>query len=93
MINLKIGAHILVSGKVQGVFFRASTAQKARQQGLTGWVMNLPDGRVEAVVEGEKERVDQMVVFCKQGPRDAKVETFALVWQPYTGRFSGFEEK
>jgi len=90
---LKVRARILMSGRVQGVFFRASIAQKARQRGLTGRVMNLPDGRVEAVVEGEKDMVDQIVAFCKQGPIDAKVETVGLVWEPYTGSFNGFETR
>ncbi len=78
---------------MQGVFFRASTAQKAKQRSLTGWVMNLPDGRVEAVVEGEKDLVDQLVAFCKQGPKGAKVERVGLAWEPYTGSFSGFETR
>ena len=55
--------------------------------------MNLPDGRVEVVVEGEKDMVDQIVAFCKQGPKGAKVETVSLVWEPYTGSFSGFETR
>jgi len=57
----KIRAHILVSGIVQGVFFRANTAEKARELSLLGWVKNLPDGRVEAVFEGEKEKIEEII--------------------------------
>ena len=59
---------VLISGRVQGVFFRACTKEKAEELGLAGWVQNLPDGRVEAVFEGEKSRVDKMVAWCYQGP-------------------------
>jgi len=55
--------------------------------------MNLSDGRVEAVVKEEKETIDQIVAFCKQGPEDAKVKTADVVWEPYTGSFSRFETR
>ncbi len=58
---MKIRVHIFVSGKVQGVFFRSSTRDKAKHLGLTGWVRNLEDGRVEAVLEGDKEHIEKMV--------------------------------
>lgn len=54
-------AHIFVSGRVQGIFFRSSTQKKARELGLTGWVRNLQDGRVEAVFEGEKDKIEKMI--------------------------------
>jgi len=60
--------HVFVTGRVQGVFFRAETKSKADSLNLTGWVRNLPDGRVETVFEGEKERVDTMIEWCRQGP-------------------------
>jgi len=90
---LKVRFHILVSGRVQEVFFRSSTTQEARKRGLTGGIMNLFDGRVEAVVKEEKETIDQIVAFCKQGPEDAKVKTADVVWEPYTGSFSRFETR
>jgi acylphosphatase len=66
--------HLFISGRVQGVFFRAFTEAKATSLHLAGWVKNLPDGRVEAVFEGEKSRVDKMVAWCYQGPPASKVE-------------------
>lgn len=66
--------HVLVSGRVQGVFFRAATRDKATQLGLTGWVRNLADGRVEARVEGEPAALEQMLHWLRQGPSAAVVE-------------------
>jgi acylphosphatase len=68
-----VRAHVFVSGNVQGVFFRQETRNRARSRGLTGWVKNLPDGRVEAVYEGPEDAVDQMVEWCRSGPRWAEV--------------------
>jgi acylphosphatase len=65
---------VLVSGRVQGVFFRDSCSRRARELGVCGWVRNLPDGRVEAVFEGEAQAVEQMVRWCHVGPRLARVE-------------------
>jgi acylphosphatase len=62
-----------VSGRVQGVFFRAETQDRARSLGLDGWVRNAPDGTVEAVFEGDPERVESMVAWCRRGPRGAEV--------------------
>ena len=58
--------------------------------GVTGWVRNLPDGRVEAVFEGEKEAVEYMIEFCKRGPPAAKVEKVEVIWEPYKGEFESF---
>lgn len=63
-----------ISGRVQGVFFRYRAAEEARSEGLTGWVRNLPDGRVEAVFEGPAEAVDRLVAWCRRGPQGARVE-------------------
>lgn len=68
------GYHVLVRGRVQGVFFRASTQEKANELGLAGWVRNLPDGRVEARVEGERDAVNEMLAWLRQGPPAAEVE-------------------
>lgn len=65
---------VLVSGHVQGVFFRASASDVAQRLGLTGWASNLPDGRVEAVFQGDDERVEEAVTFCHQGPPGARVD-------------------
>jgi acylphosphatase len=65
---------VLVSGSVQGVFFRSSTADRAEQLGLTGWVRNLPDGRVAAEFQGPAEAVEEILAFCARGPSEATVE-------------------
>lgn len=64
----------VISGKVQGVFFRANTRKKALEKNVTGWVKNRPDGKVEAVFEGDKKDVEKMVDFCHEGPERARVE-------------------
>jgi acylphosphatase len=83
-------SHVLVSGKVQGVFFRSSTKDKAEELGLSGWVRNLSDGRVEAVFEGEKEDVDTMVEWCRKGPEHARVTGVEIIREEYQGEFRGF---
>jgi acylphosphatase len=67
-------AHVFVTGKVQGVFFRANTRDTARERGVDGWVKNLDDGRVEAVFEGDEETVEAMVEWCHTGSPQARVE-------------------
>jgi acylphosphatase len=67
-------ARVVVSGRVQGVFFRVSCARLATQAGLGGFVRNLPDGRVEAVFEGPSDRVEEMVAWCRTGPEPARVD-------------------
>ncbi|MGZ4257799.1 MAG: acylphosphatase [Gaiellaceae bacterium] len=66
--------HVLVRGRVQGVFFRAEARGRAESLGVAGWVRNLPDGSVEAVFEGEAARVESMVDWCRRGPAGAEVE-------------------
>ncbi len=84
-------AHLYVSGQVQGVFFRDSARQRAERLGLTGWVKNLPDGRVEALFEGPSERVREMVRWCEQGPQQATVENVKTEFQASKGDLTGFE--
>lgn len=67
-------AHVFVSGRVQGVFYRANTRENARDRGVDGWVKNLEDGRVEAVFEGPTEAVEEMVEWCHTGSPAAHVE-------------------
>ncbi len=83
--------HIVISGVVQGVFFRHHTRKNALRLGLTGWVKNLPDGRVEAVFEGEASQVTQMIEWCRTGPPAARISDIALIHEEATGRFSDFE--
>jgi acylphosphatase len=84
-------AHVLVSGQVQGVFFRDSTRQKAEALGLAGWVKNTPDGQVEALFEGPSERVKEMVRWCEEGPQRASVENVDTNFESAGGDLEGFE--
>ena len=90
---MPVRAHVYVSGLVQGVFFRWHTREEALRLGVKGWVRNLPDGRVEAVFEGEKEAVEQMLEFCRRGPPGAEVENVEVRWEKPTGEFSTFKIK
>lgn len=87
---MKARAHIYVGGYVTGVFFRYHTQELAQRLGVTGWVRNLHDGRVEAVFEGERAKVEEMVEFCRRGPSRATVTDAKLKWEEYRGEFSGF---
>jgi len=82
---------VFVSGDVQGVNFRAECAREARRLGLVGWVRNLPDGRVEAVFEGEEEPVGRMMQWCSKGPTHAGVEHVAAAEEPPQSSEDGFE--
>lgn len=85
-------AHLHISGTVQGVGFRASTRREATDRGVRGWVQNLPDGRVEAVFEGEESDVEGMVDWCRTGPSTASVEDVSVEYEDPTG-VQGFEIK
>lgn len=84
-------AHVFISGKVQGVFFRAYTRDKALELGLKGWVRNLRDGRVEAVFEGEKDRVEEMLRWCHKGSPYARVTNVEVHWKDPAGDLHSFE--
>ena len=81
---------VFISGRVQGVFYRAYTRDQAVARGLTGWVRNLPDGRVCAVFEGDREKIESMLAWCRQGPPYAAVDEVLPDWQPYQGEFQDF---
>lgn len=87
---MQVRAHVLVSGRVQGVFFRSATKQKAEHYGVKGWVRNLADGRVEAVFEGEEDAVKAMIEFCRRGPPSAIVTNVDVSWETVTGEFNAF---
>lgn len=74
--------HVFVSGEVQGVNFRQEIADKANEQGVTGWVRNLPDGRVEAVLEGPRDEVYRVVGLCRAGPKGARVMNVQVDREP-----------
>ncbi len=88
---MKVRAHVFISGRVQGVFFRDNTRQKARQLGVTGWVRNLPDGRVEAVFEGDEDAVKKIIEWCHIGPPAARVDNVEVIYEPYKGEFDSFK--
>ncbi|HKR72591.1 MAG TPA: acylphosphatase [Candidatus Nitrosocosmicus sp.] len=83
--------HIFVSGKVQGVYYRQNTLQKAQELCIVGWVRNLSDGRVESVMEGSKVNIDKMLAWCKQGPLDAKVEEVKIIDEEFKNEFLTFD--
>ena len=85
--------HVIISGRVQGVFFRAETQRAAKGFNLTGWVRNMADGRVEAVFEGEDINVDKMIAWCHIGPPAARVEEVLTKEEPCIGEFRDFNIK
>jgi len=87
----KARAHVFVAGRVQGVLFRLNTRKEAGRLGVSGWVRNLADGRVEAVFEGNEQNVEQMVNWTRKGPIWAKIDDFSVVWEDYSGEFTAFE--
>lgn len=89
-VSRMVRAQILVTGRVQGVFFRAFAQERAVALGLTGWVKNLPDGRVEVLAEGEQSQVDELIAVLKQGPPLSYVERAEVLWQDYLGEFDNF---
>ncbi len=82
--------HMIVRGRVQGVFFRQSTAQQARGLGLAGWVANLASGEVEIVAEGAREKLEALCVWASRGPRHANVEGVESRWEEFRNEFGGF---
>ena len=84
---------VVISGIVQGVFFRAAARRAAADLNLTGWVRNMDDGRVEAVLEGEDADVNKMIEWCKIGPPSARVENVTTAEEHYTGGFLDFNIK
>ncbi len=90
---MKKTVNVVVSGKVQGVWFRANTKNKAEQLGVTGWVKNSPGGTVEACFEGDEHQVQEMIEWCHRGPPRAKVEKVEVKNQESTRGFDNFSIK
>jgi acylphosphatase len=82
---MDVRAHVFVSGMVQGVSFRWYATEQARAHGVSGWVRNLDDGRVEAVFEGRESAVEAMVAWCRTGPRHARVSDVDVQWEEPEG--------
>jgi acylphosphatase len=83
-------AHVVISGRVQGVYFRAETQRAAQRLGVTGWVRNRPEGTVEALFEGSSEAVQQAVKWCWQGSPHSHVEDVQVKWEDFSGEFDRF---
>ncbi len=86
----KVRARVIVRGRVHGVFFRYSTQEMAKQLGVFGWVKNRWDGAVEAVFEGDQDRVKEMIEWCRKGPPGAYVQRVDTDWGEYLGEFDRF---
>jgi len=86
-----VRAHVFIEGKVQGVFYRSWTRSMAESFGLTGWIKNLEDGRVEAVFEGETEKVEEMIAKSKEGSKAAEVKHVDIMWEEAEGNFVEFK--
>lgn len=86
----QVRARVIIEGRVQGVFFRDSTRQEAQRLGVTGWVRNRRDGSVEALLEGEEEKVQALIRWCEHGPPLAQVRRVSVEWEDYQGEFKGF---
>ena len=83
--------HLVIRGRVQGVWYRASAGKEARRLGLAGWVRNLPDGAVELAAEGPSEALDALIAWCWKGPPLARVDDIKIERGEATGEFWGFE--
>jgi len=79
-----------IYGRVQGVFFRAETLKQANKLALTGWVQNNNNGTVQAIAEGDKQSIDQLISWCEEGSSAAAVDKVDVSWLPYTGEFKEF---
>jgi len=89
--QVKTRVHLYISGRVQGVFFRDSAQQTAQSCGVTGFVKNLRDSRVELIAEGEDEAIKKLIQWCHSGPPAANVESVEMHHEPYSGEFPDFE--
>lgn len=83
--------HLFIEGRVQGVFYRAFTRNVASKLGLNGWVRNLYDGRVEAVLEGDRSLIEQAILECRKGPSGSYVSDIEVEWEDFSGDLRGFE--
>jgi len=86
----KVRAHLIIKGRVQGVFFRVETQRAMAPLGVHGWVRNLPDQTVEALLEGSEENVRKGIEWCRLGPPAAHVTDVVISWEPYVGDFDSF---
>jgi len=85
-----VRAHVVIEGRVQKVFYRFNAFDEARELGLTGWIKNLTDGSVEAIFEGPENLVKEIILWCKEGPRLAKVKNIKVNFEEATSEFNDF---
>lgn len=85
--------YLTIAGKVQGVFYRASCKEVAEQYGLCGWVKNLSSGQVGVLAQGEKDKIEKLIEWCKKGPQDARVTDIKVEWQDIEKEFESFNIK
>jgi acylphosphatase len=90
MIDLS-SVKVIITGQVQGVMFRNFTCQKALSLGITGWVRNMADGRVEVVAEGQYNKLEELIKLLKQGPPQASVQKTSITRGTYSGKYADFE--
>lgn len=90
-MDANVRARLLISGRVQGVAFRWETLQAAMRCQVNGWVRNLADGRVEAVVEGPCQQVTDLIDWCRKGPPIARVDRLDIQWEDFSGTFREFK--
>jgi acylphosphatase len=83
--------HLIISGRVQGVFYRANTRHFASELRVKGWVRNLQDGKVEVVAEGGKNALDRLIEFCRKGPEGSIVENIDIKWEKPSDEFTSFD--
>lgn len=86
-----VRVHVFIEGRVQGVFYRSWVLRQAQDLRLSGWVRNLEDGRVEAVFEGSKAKVEKMIEKCKEGSSYSSVEHIDVIWEKEMGEFKEFK--
>ena len=90
---MRARAHVWISGNVQGVFFRSSLRSQVLLKQAKGWVKNLNDGRVEAVFEGRKETIEELIAYCRKGPPGSVIDDIEVKWEKPTSRFDSFDIK
>lgn len=86
-------AHLVISGRVQGVFYRASCQEVAIMHGLKGWARNLITGEVEVIVQGERDKIEKLIEWCKKGPPGANVSNIKVKWENVSEQYLSFEIK
>jgi len=90
-VNERARIRLIVTGRVQGVFFRRAAAERARTLGITGWARNLSDGSVEIVGEGQPQQLKLLLTWAHRGPPDARVDVVQVQWETCLGEFTRFQ--